>query len=128
MDVEIVEYSGWHFLHSYITKQQGCFGLFLVPWQEELPETRPIPLDVQKVVSSPLKPIRQPRLVLQQMVSNHIRRWTDFFTTQAVASIQRMVAELQRDEHFAAIAATSHRPRRQAQKPQHRVVLSIEDY
>lgn len=39
-----------------------------------------------------------------------------------------MIDEMRRDEHFASIDATTHRPRRQPQRQQDHVFLSMEDY
>lgn len=109
-DAAIVDCRGRNFLHFYVTKWQVLLSLFLVPWQEEHPAKRPIPLDLQKVASPPMQPIRQSGVMLEHMVANQIRRWTDCFTTEAFTNTLRMVVDLQRDESSSDIAATTGSP------------------
>lgn len=54
--------------------------------------------------------------------------WKGSLTTEVVAEILRMVAEMTRDEHLAATTGIAHRPLRQPQRIQDHVVLSLEDY
>lgn len=44
------------------------------------------------------------------------------------ANVQRMVADMQREEISATIAETAHHRRRQVKRPQDRVVILLEDY
>lgn len=124
----IIDHRGQQWFHNFLPRREASMGLFLV--QRTIPTRGMLryPIDNQYVRSPPVAMLREIDMLLDNAVRANIHQWQDCFHADEIQRIQDIRMDLARDENFASIGSSAHRPRRDQRRTLDHVKISVEGY